>query len=91
LHLFATCIYNAIQKRRKFPLGFSKGSIFNISKYLDYKLFKKQFDYGLFTKILNQKRADITLKKILFVCLLANPTAKRARFKDPANWNLSKL
>lgn len=36
-------------------VGYLNGKFLNISKYLDKQLFKKQFDYGLFSKILNKK------------------------------------
>lgn len=80
------CIYNAIQKEEN-SVGFLKGKYLNISKYLDYELFKKQFDFGLFTKILNQKKGRHNLKNILFVFLLTSPTAKEISFLK----NLNKL
>ncbi|SEG51647.1 alpha-1,2-fucosyltransferase [Flavobacterium urumqiense] len=73
------CIYNAIQKEEN-SVGFLKGSYLNISKYLDYDLFKKQFDYGLFTKILNQKKGKHNPKELLFVFFPTKPTEKEISF-----------
>ncbi|MFV8373878.1 alpha-1,2-fucosyltransferase [Flavobacterium sp. LB1P71] len=65
------CMYNAIQKEEN-SVGFLKGDYLNISKYLDYDLFKKQFDYGLFTKILNQKKGKHNPNELLFVFFPSN-------------------
>jgi hypothetical protein len=73
------CIYNAIQKEEN-SAGFLKGDYLNISKYLDYDLFKKQFDYGLFTKILNQKKGKHNPKELLFVFFPTNQTEKEISF-----------
>lgn len=73
------CIYNAIQKEEN-SAGFLKGDYLNISRYLDYDLFRKQFDYGLFTKILNQKNGKLNPKELLFVFFPANQTEKGTSF-----------
>ena len=76
------CIYNAIQNDQS-SVGFLKGSYLSISKYLEYDLFKKQFDYGLFTKILNQKKGKHNDKEVLFIRFSANQTEKEiSLFKD---------
>lgn len=50
-------------------IGFLKGNYFNISKYWQYNLFKKQYDFGLFTKILNTKKCKVNRKEWLFVII----------------------
>jgi hypothetical protein len=65
------CIYNVIQNNQN-SVGFLQGSYLNISKYLEYELFKKQFDYGLFTRILNQKKGKQNHREILFIRFSAN-------------------
>ena len=65
------CIYNALQNNTD-TIGFLKGRYLNISKYLDYTLFKRQFDFGLFTRILNQDKGRSSSKLWLFVLLSPN-------------------
>lgn len=50
-------------------VGYVKGNFFNISKYLDQNLFQKQFDYGLFAKVLNKNNSEKKTKKIGFVLI----------------------
>lgn len=77
------CIYDAVQKNEN-SVGLLKGNFLNISKYLDYSLFKKQFDYGLFAKILKQKNSKKSLKELLFVFFPTNQTKKDISFfKNP--------
>jgi hypothetical protein len=75
------CIYNAI-KEEKNSTGLLKGDYLNISKHLDYDLFKKQFDYGLFTKILKQKKGKHNLKELLFVFFTTNQAEKEIFFMN---------
>jgi hypothetical protein len=67
------CIYNAFQKEEN-SVGFLKGKYLNISRYFDYDLFKKQFDYGLFTRILDQNKGRHNLKELLFAFFPPNQT-----------------
>lgn len=53
-------------------IGYVKGNFFNISKYLDQDLFQKQFDYGLFAKVLNKSNSEKKTKKIGFVLIRKN-------------------
>jgi hypothetical protein len=50
-------------------VGYIKGDFLSISKYLDQKLFEKQFDYGLFVKVLNKKSNQKNTKEIGFVLI----------------------
>ena len=45
----------SVSKNKLDCIGYLKGNFLNISKYLDKDHFKKQFDYGLFSKILSKK------------------------------------
>jgi hypothetical protein len=59
-------IYYTYIEQKKY-IGILKGNYLNISKYLQYPLFKKQFDFGLFTKIMNSKKTKVNRKERLFV------------------------
>lgn len=63
-------------------VGFLKGKFFNISEYLDQKLFAKQFDYGLFVKVLNKKGSQKNTQKIGFVLI-----EKYQERINTLNWN----
>lgn len=65
------CIYYAFTEQKKY-IGILKGNYINISKYLEYDLFKKQFDYGLFTKILKSKKTVANSKEWLFIFIPKN-------------------
>lgn len=51
-------------------LGYLKGKFLNISRYLDKKLFQKQFDYGFFSKILNKNNSHFNI--LIFALLQKN-------------------
>ncbi|MCV9927465.1 alpha-1,2-fucosyltransferase [Flavobacterium sp. LS1R49] len=72
-------------------VGYVKGSFFNISKYLDQNLFQKQFDYGLFAKILNKKNSEKKTKKIGFVLIRKNQEKIKALNKNFENLDFEKL
>ena len=64
------CIYDVSQKQENSVI-LLKGNYLNISKYLDYNLFKKQFDYGLFAKFLKQKMKNFNSKKTLVLSIIS--------------------
>lgn len=72
-------------------VGFIKGSFFNISKYLDQNLFQKQFDYGLFAKILNKKNTEKKTKKIGFVLIGRNQEEIKVLNQNFKNLDFEKL
>lgn len=53
-------------------VGYIKGNFLNISKYLDQELFQRQFDFGLFAKILNKNNSLKFTKKIGFISIINN-------------------
>lgn len=57
--------YTYIEQKKH--IGILKGNYLNISKYWQYNLFKKQYDFGFFTKILNTKKCKVKRKERLFV------------------------
>lgn len=61
-------IYVAAQSKKN-AIGHLKGSFLNISKYLDKESFQKQFDFGLFAKVLKIRKDFCNKEKILFVSI----------------------
>jgi hypothetical protein len=70
---------------------FINGSFLNISKYLDQNLFQKQFDYGLFAKILNKKNSEKKTKKIGFVLIRENQEQIKGLSQNFKNLDFEKL
>lgn len=63
-------------------VSYIKGNFLNISKYLDQKLFQRQFDFGLFAKILNKNNSLKFTKQIGFVSI-----KNIQRNSDNLNWD----
>jgi len=72
-------------------VGYVKGNFFNISKYLDQNLFQKQFDYGLFAKVLNKKNSEKKTKKIGFVVIRKNQEEIQGLKQNFKNLDFEKL
>ncbi|UTN04594.1 alpha-1,2-fucosyltransferase [Flavobacterium bizetiae] len=69
-------------KKDKNSVGFTKGNFINISKYLDIILFRKQFDFGLFVKILNKSNNQKHKKKIGFILIAKNQKQIKSLIKN---------
>ncbi|MDL2143366.1 alpha-1,2-fucosyltransferase [Flavobacterium tructae] len=63
-------------------VGYTKGNFLNISKHLDWNLFQRQFDFGLFAKVLNKNNPVKLTKRLAFVAIKGN-----YRQTDNLDWN----
>lgn len=74
-------VYEAAKKTEN-SVGFVKGNFINISKYLDKILFQKQFDFGLFAKILNKNNNQKHSKNIGFILITKNQNQIKSLIKS---------